>query len=235
MYAKALFLILLGLISVYFGACKKKSVSPQVQNGTWDLDKNGIPHFVNTNYIDLTKISNISKYRSSFGHNYSDFTEHCRSMKHYFEPKPNTDWSTIPIFSPIKGVIKRLDMECAGTKIEIASDDMPAFRFSIFHVILQGNRTIGEHLPEGELLGTHIGNQTMSDIAVIVNDPSHQGRMVSYFETITEALFQAYVSRGAKTRDDFLISKAWRDAHPLTCDGETFTSTDTIQNWVKLQ
>ncbi len=216
-------------------ALVRKNLYPQVQNNTWDIDKNGIPHFVNTNYIDLSKISSISKYRSSFGHDYSDFTEHCRSMKHYFEPKPNTDWATIPIYAPIKGTITRLDMEWADTKIEIASDDMPAFRFSIFHVNLLGNRTIGEHLSEGELIGTHIGNQTMSDIAVIVNDPSHQGRMVSYFETITDELLHAFISRGAKTREDFLISKAWRDAHPLTCDGETFTSTDTIQNWVILQ
>ena len=227
--------ILLVFLNILASGCKKKSESPQQsQNDVWDIDKNGVPNFVKTNYIELAKIDNISKYRSSVGHDYSDAFEHCRSMKHYFKPKTSVDWSTIAIRAPIKGKISRLDLEWAGTKIEIVSDDFPAFRFNIFHVNLSSSRKIGDQVQEGELLGTHIGSQTMSDIAVIVNDPTHQGRMVSYFETITDGLFNDYTNRGVKTRDDLMISKARRDANPITCSGDTFISTDTLVNWLPL-
>lgn len=86
-----------------------------------------------------------------------------------------------------------------------------------------------------QLLGTHIGSQTMSDIAVIVNDPTHQGRMVSYFDVITDAVFNEYINRGVAKREDMIISKATRDARPLTCNGDTFTSSDSLENWVVLK
>jgi hypothetical protein len=75
----------------------------------------------------------------------------------------------------------------------------------------------------------------MSDISVIVNDPTKQGRMVSYFEVITDALFSEYSKRGIIHRDDVIISKATRDANPLTCSGDVFVSSDTIENWVVLK
>ena len=54
------------------------------QSVPYDLDRLGVPRFVNTNYIDLENIFQISKFRSSAGHDYSDDIERCRSMKHYF-------------------------------------------------------------------------------------------------------------------------------------------------------
>ena len=53
----------------------------------YDVDLNGIPQFVSTNVMDLVNISQISKFRSGAGHDYSDDFESCRSMKHYFIPK----------------------------------------------------------------------------------------------------------------------------------------------------
>lgn len=178
------FLFLL-IVVIFIANCKKNDDDNHQPNDIWDIDKNGIPKFVENNYIDLSKIYRISKYRSSVGHDYSDAYEHCRSMKHYFEPLGTTDWSTIKIYSPITGTITRVEQEWAGTKLEIESDAYPAFRFSIFHVNLFSDRKINDKVIAGELLGTHIGNQTMSDISVIVNDPTRQGSMVSYFDVIT--------------------------------------------------
>jgi hypothetical protein len=84
------------------------------------------------------------------------------------------------------------------------------------------------------MLGTHIGAQTMSDIAVIVNDPTKQGRMVSYFDVITDGLFNEYILRGAGNRTNLMISKATRDANLLQCNGDTFVTSDTLNNWVTL-
>jgi len=224
------------LVVVFTLACSKHDQgSSSPANDTWDIDKNGIPKFVSTDYIELAAIYRISKFRSSIGHDYSDAFEHCRSMKHYFEPKSSVDWSTIKLFSPVTGTITRVDQEWAGVKLEIASDDYPAFRFSVFHINSAVVRAINDKVTAGEQLGTHIGLQTMSDIAVMVNDPTHQGRMVSYFDVMTDALFAEYAKRGVSVRENLIISKELRDVNPLSCGGDAFVSTDALENWVVLQ
>ena len=215
--------------------CSDQSENPEEKSDIWDIDKNGIPKFVDTEYIELGKIYRISKFRSSVGHDYSDAFEECRSMKHYFEPKSDVDWSTIKIYSPVTGKITRVDQEWAGTKLEIVSEERPAFRFSVFHIITAKEYKVDDSVISGEQLGTHAGNQTMSDIAVLVNDPTRQGRMISYFDVMTDALFDAYVDRGAATREDFIISKTLRDANPLTCNGDVFTPGDQLENWFTLK
>jgi hypothetical protein len=219
---------------VIITSCSKEVEKPASSEDIWDIDQNGIPEFVAINYIELDKIYRISKFRSAVGHDYSDAFEDCRSMKHYFEPRGDVDWSTIKIYSPVSGTITGVENEWAGTKVEIASDDYPAFRLSIFHINLTTSRNVGDKVASGAQLGTHIGSQTMSDISVIVNDPTRQGRMVSYFEVINDEVFNEYSSRGVTSRADLIISKAIRDANPLACSGDTFVTSDTLENWIYL-
>ena len=234
-FKKSQIVIILLFFLIIPGCSKKHDANNNTTNDIWDIDKDGIPKFVNTNYIELSKIYMISKYRSSIGHDYSDSFEQCRSLKHYFQPKDNVDWTTVKIYSPVSGTITRVEQESVGgTKIEIASDDYPAFRISIFHINLQGTRAVDDKVSAGEQLGTHIGSQTYSDISVIVNDPTKQGRMVSWFDIITESVFNEYSARGINSRAEVIISKSERDANPLTCSGDTFTSSDPLENWVYL-
>jgi hypothetical protein len=226
-------IILIFILTVNFSGCTKDN-EEQKPSDIWDIDLNGIPDFVGTNYIELDKIYRISKFRSSVGHDYSDAFEQCRSMKHYFEPRGDIDWASVKIFCPVTGTITRVEEEWAGTKIEIASDDYPAFRFSFFHINPSEQRYIGDKVVAGEQLGMHIGSQTMSDISVIVNDPTRQGRMVSYFDVMTDALFNEYASHGITSRENMIIPKTTRDANPLTCNGDSFITTDTLENWAIL-
>jgi len=229
-------IIFLCFVILLISNCSKKHDNETNKpSDVWDIDKDGYPKFVNTNYIELDKIYEISKFRSSFGHDYSDAFEHCRSMKHYFEPKSDIDWTTVRIYSPIKGIITRAEEEWAGTHLEIESEDYPAFRIQIFHINTLKQYNLNDKVSEGELLGTHIGSQTMSDISIIVNDPTKQGRMVSYFEIITDSIFNLYSARGVSSRETMIISKELRDANTLTCSGDTFISSDTLQNWVVLK
>jgi hypothetical protein len=71
----------------------------------------------------------------------------------------------------------------------------------------------------------------MSDIAVGVNTPGGW-KLVSYFDVLTDSLFQSYQAAGVSSRDSLIISKEARDADPLTCSGETFTGSGTLENWV---
>jgi hypothetical protein len=232
---KSLIVLFLLFFLIIPGCSKKHDDNNNTHNDIWDIDKDGIPKFINTNYIELPKIYRISKYRSSVGHDYSDSYEHCRSMKHYFEPKSDVDWTTVKIYSPVSGIITRVEPESiGGTKIEIASDAYPAFRISIFHINLQGTRNVNDKISAGELLGTHTGSQTYSDISVIVNDPARQGRMVSYFDVITDQVFSEFSTYGINSRLVMIIPKSERDANPLTCSGDTFTSSDPLESWVIL-
>ena len=51
--------------------------------GEWEPLYSEIPQFVTHDYIDLDKITYITKFRSGSGHDYSDDYESCRNMKHY--------------------------------------------------------------------------------------------------------------------------------------------------------
>lgn len=203
------------------------------ENNTYDVDANGIPRFVYINYIELAKIYRISKFRSGIGHDYSDDFESCRSMKHYFRPKASLDWSKVKIFSPLDGTISRLTEDGTGSQVRIKSEEYPAFFFIIFHVNLSSPLNVGDVVTEGQMLGTHIGSQTMSDIAVGVNTPDGW-KLVSFFEVITDPVFQDYKARGLSSRNAAIISKAARDADPLTCQGENFVNSGNLVNWVTL-
>lgn len=224
--------ILIIFISIIFCSEDKSDNSG---SDIWDIDKQGIPQFVNYNYIGLHNIYRISKFRSSVGHDYSDAFEHCRSLKHYFEPRGNIDWSAIDIYAPVTGEITRVENEWAGTKIEIESEQHPAFRIAIFHVNLDTTRSVGEKIHEGDHLGRHIGSQTYSDIAVIVNDPTRQGRFVSYMEVLTESVFIEFKNKGINFRSDLIIPQSLRDSFPLTCNGDQFLPGDPLENWVYMK
>jgi hypothetical protein len=200
---------------------------------TFDVDANGIPKFAGVDYVELSKIHRISKFRSSVGHDYWDDFEHCRSMKHYFEPKDTVNWSTVKIWSPVKGTVFRMYQEWAGTQVQIKSDANPAFYFIIFHITLSDSLRIGDKLSAGQLLGTHFGSATMSDIAVGVSTPKGW-KLVSYFDVMTDSVFHGYQLRGLSSRSDVTVTKTARDSDTLRCDSDTFLNTGTLENWVTL-
>lgn len=214
-------------------SCKKKN-NNQIPEDIWNIETQGIPQFAG-HYLELNKIGKISKFRSSAGHDYSDFTEHCRSMKHYFYPKDTVNWSGIRIYSPISGHVTRFEQEWAGFKIEIQSDAYPAFRMMLFHVAPLREYFVGDKLLEGQQLGYHIGFETWSDISVFVNDPTRQGRLVSYMETLSDNVFEDYKARGVSARSSFIIDKSLRDQNPLQCNGDVFMPGDSLSVWVQLQ
>lgn len=209
------------------------SVQPE-QEPTYDVQTLGVPKFVSLNYIDLSKIHQISRFRSAVGHDYWDDFEQCRSLKHYFEPSSSIDWASITITSPVSGSVLRINEEWAGTQVQIRCDDQPAFIIIIFHIALASPLAVGDHIQAGQVLGHHIGSQTMSDIAVGVVT-GHGYKLVSWFDIMTDAVFQQYQARGVSSRSAMIITKEERDADPIGCAGDAFLSEGTLANWVVLQ
>jgi len=103
-----------------------------------------IPRFVTRDFTQLEKIDKISKFRSGEGHDYSDFIETCRTMKHYYDPKSeNKANNVIEIYSPVDGEIEELvhaglgtSGELIGKRIHIKSSEYPSYSFVLFHIDL---------------------------------------------------------------------------------------------------
>ena len=197
----------------------------------------------------LNKIEKISKFRSGFGHSYTDGNETCRSMKHYFNPflsfRKN---NTVEIYSPVNGIITSVVNDGHGAsiglknkEIQIKSTDQPAFIFIFYHCdIISETIAPGKKVQAGELLGYGrlyyddlAQYSTSFDIAVSVNTPAGM-KLISYFDTLTDMVFNEYISRGAAARSDFVITREARDASPLQCNGETFLNGGILENWVTL-
>jgi hypothetical protein len=195
---------------------------------TYDVNTNGLPLLVEANYIDLESIDWVSLFRSSSGHDFVDDFEVCRSMKHYFQPLSTVDWSEIEVYSPIQGKIVGWANEGdKGTTITIESSAFPGVSVTVFHVSLASPPGIGDAVSAGDNLGTHYGSESNSDIAVGIVTPDGY-MLVSYFDVMTDDVFQEYEARGASSRDSFIITAAERDADPLTCEGGEFSSGGTL-------
>lgn len=204
-----------------------------------------LPKFIRVCYLEFDSIGRISKFRSGAGHDYSDDFEFCSSMKHYFEPKnfsiPNV---LINIYCPFTGVVERIDQEWAGSQIHIFSTEYPAFSARLFHVNLNSSIAVGDTILEGSIIGTHIGNQTSSDIAIAVLTPidgpkdstiSQSGvHYVSYFSVLTDSLFNKFEQHGL-TMDSLIIPALTRDAFPLDCNNGAFNNPGILNNWVLMQ
>lgn len=141
---------------------------------------------------------------------------------------------TVRIYSPVSGVVIRTIVEWAGVQIHITPDEYPAFHVILFHVNAAVSVADGTRFEAGAQIGTHIGDQTMSDVAVSVDDPNGY-RFVSWFDAIADGVFENYRARGLQARSDAVITRAERDASPLQCTGEAFVNKGALPNWIELR
>ena len=208
-------------------------------------DGKNVPKFITHDFIDLARVTTISKFRSGAGHDYSDPGEPCRSMKHYFQPgtripidpatyKPQEPF--INIYSPVDGIITEIGDEGfrVGKQIHIAPVQNPEYTIRIFHTYPVGIKRDSK-VSAGQKIG-YIGDHQGTDIAVEATS-NFKHKNYSYFEAMTDEVFSNYITRGAKSRDDFIFSKEYRDAHPFSCNGEQFTHSKKEQpdDWVNLE
>ena len=203
---------------------------------SYDLDRLGAPRVIGASYIDLSKIERFSRFRSLIGHSYTDGSESCRSMKHYFQPRTDLEWTSVDIFAPVDGTVFTMAADGSfGVRLLIRPRDLPVLQIALFHVAADPAIRAGSWITAGTRIGHHSSSQTMSDIAVSIG-PKEGGHMLSLFEAMTDSLFQQFQSRGVSSRDAAIITKAERDADPVSCVGENpFLSQGTIENWLVLK
>lgn len=201
------------------------------------IDMSSLPQFAGSSF-DLNQVSRITRFRSSYGHSYTDAFESCRSMKHYFEPKQQVD-RYIKLYAPFKARVVSVSNESGPTgddgvsnqHLVLQSVDHPAMQFDYFHFEFAEPPTLGSIVEAGTELGWgdmyRNGQATNSiDIAVWVNSTSGF-RVVSMFDVLSDDALAGYNAwSGLSTRDDYQISKADRDANPIQCSGETFVDEE---------
>jgi len=202
---------------------------------TYDVATLGPPVVLPANYIDLSKIERISRFRSTVGHSYTDGSETCRSMKHYYQPRLSLDWTTVDLYAPVSGTVMGIAPDGAfGYRIRIRPRDLPVLDIQIFHVTIDSGIVRDRWVDAGEHIGRHASSATMSDIAMSIG-PKEGGTLISYFAAMTDAVFAEYQARGVPSRDAAIITEAERDADPVPCVGEQqFTVFGTLPDWLVL-
>ena len=205
--------------------------------------------FVNDDFTNLAAVAEISLFRSSEGHDYSDPCEECRSMKHYYLPKPAfLGNDVIELRAPVDGTIIEVTDARHGAsppgenkQVRIRSSLQPEYTFILFHVdLLDEAFVVGKVVGAGEQIGwARMWYPDLDsfahdfDIAVWYFTPYGE-RYVSFFDVMTDTLFATYQARGITTRSDLILDEAARDADPLFCAGESFTNVGTLPVWAVL-
>lgn len=252
--------VLIVLAVVVIKTLGNKSFKQEESTGEKPIsfDINNPPKFIQADFIDLDRITSISKFRSASGHDFSSGTgETCRSMKHYYMPPhseegerlrqqnkglppPPDGNNDIKIYSPVDGKITRIETEQTpiGEQIYIEPDSLSGATVRLFHIYkLEGVR-VGKTVKAGEHIG-NIGKYQGTDIAVESRLGFFKMAFLSYFDVMPDSLFAKYQAKGVKDKSELIISKEFRDANPLKCNGEQFAENydreQTSANWVFLK
>lgn len=162
------------------------------------------PQFCTSDFVNLDKIDKISVFRSFQGHDYSDSYEHNLSMKHYFTPYATIE--SVEIYSPVNGKISKVFQEQNGVgyQVQIQVADYSSYTVCIFHLNVTEGLAEGNSVVAGQQIGTASATQG-TDIA-IRKTILFSERLYSYFDVITDDVFEHYQARGLTERTEFIRS-----------------------------
>lgn len=202
-------------------------------------DRENPLRFIEADFIDLSKVSSFSKYRSGIGHSTDDSVEKCRSLRHIFGGKGKEEYATaeekweklrfppeesdsINIFSPVNGRVIDLsgrryeDKSGFGQTIVIKPDNVPGYKVRIDSIFLDSAIKPLMKLKAGQKIGV-VCTQCPAEIYVYYSYIGGE-RSVSYISALSDKVFASYQARGLKTREEAVIPQQYRDAHPFTCE-----------------
>lgn len=188
-------------------------------------EKSKYDNFITASPVDLDQMSALSKYRSGAGHDSSGINvdgevENPSSMKHYAVAKENYGGTTdqVKLFAPFDGTVARIgaDKVTKGVGIYLAPSNSIGWFFAFGHVFPIDNLEVGATVKAGELVGyAHPENFDAFDLQLIHSgNVSHWTGVDSFMLHLTPELVSEYARYGL-TVENLVISKEWRDQHPL--------------------
>lgn len=195
-----------------------------------NVSENNLPKFIKANVVDAALVTSVSKFRSGAGHSNPGWPETCRSMKHYitvFDPSkkvmqnfdrnsaPPSDYA-VDIYSPVDGRLSKSGTGEGDDQLNIGVDNERGFSIRLEHVHLNpGMSSVNTKVRAGQKIATVWNNQNF-DLSVYYH--YYKGdELFSYFEVLPDNLFAAWQTQGATNPNEFIFTKEYRDAHPLTC------------------
>ena len=201
------------------------------------------PLFVTHNHVDTGVITQLSKFRSHAGHDYSDSYEDCSSMKHYFYFVNGQSKTEYAVYSPVTGTVLTIMNDglggdtTAGSVIWISPDGYPSYYVKVFHTEPIAGLDAGSTVTAGDVIGNAIGKNETNDVAI--HQYTHEGeRYVSVFDVMSDAAFEPWKRRGVNSRESLAITADYRKAYPLACNGDFFVERTTdfsdTTTWVML-
>lgn len=213
-------------------------------------DKDNPPKFIEADFIDLSKVYSFSKFRSGIGHSTDDSEEKCRSLRHIYGGQESGKYknaeekwksirfqpdaaNSIDIYSPVNGRVvdlsgRRYDNENGvGQTIVIKPDNAPGYKVRMDSIFLDADIKLLMKLKAGQKIGV-VCTSCPAEIYVYYSYIKGE-RAVSYISALSDKVFAGYQARGLKNREDAIISREFRDAHPFTCEDPT-NRTSTILN-----
>ena len=128
----------------------------------------------------------------------------------------------VKIFSPVDGsllVANYSDIQF-DQEIDVIPSAYPFIEFRIMHAQLAPGVKSGDKVTAGQTIGLVLANQSF-DLAINYEN-NRKTVYLSYFSLLPDSIFANYQTRGITSRDEMIISKEYRDAHPYSCNGEVF-------------
>ncbi len=252
---KISFLIVCAAVLVIGAACTKQVSIPNSNNASEVANTSTTnvhtqattdTHFLTADVLPVNLVGQISKFRSGSGHDFSDGTETCRSMKHYIDPKTRASLTpdellsdaypaSVPVYSPTTGTIREIQTEQfpLGKQIHVTPSSASGYNVRLFHIYPLSSLKVGDEVTAGQQIGTIKAVQGF-DIAV-EKFGDQRPTLLSMFDVMNDQQLAAWAARGV-TPANAIISKAARDADPLRCNGEAFASSqENAKDWVKLK
>ncbi len=210
--------------------------------------------FITSNFVDLSQIQSIAKFRSCHGHDVfsTDFngdSEPLSAMKMYFRPIDSLQGTNnkVKVFAPFDGEIVQVDPTdtSRGRHYVIRREPFNGWYMTIFHqTFSDADLHVGTRVKAGQFLSYATTNDIGHDFDIALQrftneNAQYNGVPSNYnyqtailrnlepiFPHMTEGVLAQWEARGVALADDTIVSKAYREANPCTCQGEPPGTTD---------
>ncbi len=227
------------------------------------MSRNAPAPVLAANFIDLDKIEKISKYRSCVGHTTvpQDMREMRRSMKHYFQVKPEYQRNqTVEIYSPYDGYVSviRSDLQeehplegeiwirpkNAGL---IFAPPFGLWQFSVQHIDVREGLKRGSEVKAGEIIGYAALSKERETFDIIYAKLAILPKKIdnwrgpfadldSVFNHTSQEVLAEFEERGI-SKEEIILQKEERDQDPCVYrdQGPYFENQEDEENWIALQ
>ena len=233
--------LIIGLITLIFASIKyNESLDP--------------PELV-ANFVDINKVSKISKFRSCTGHTTipQDGKEMKRNMKHYItlylEYKKE---NVVEVYAPYDGYIALIlneEIWVAPVRKSLLNIlPINQWMFNVIHVKPKEGLAVGSQVKAGELIGFGTFLQYpefdpgLDEVYGMMHIPpkkidnwnSPYGKLHSIFNHMSKEVLAEYEQKGV-TQKNIIISQEERDRDPCVYrDGGPYFENSGSSDWVEL-